>query len=164
MQSYQFPLPDAHGSLVAFLLQLGRKVGLAGPAAASDRMSRRHRMMLVVDERRACARERSNHAPGLIPPAASALSKPTYFGSFCSSLVAPRQGGHEQTLAHERERRRRDMRIAARLLNAQRHLNLEQQHRDRVRGYGLDDSEATTTIGARQRQIALLQRLGQIAE
>jgi len=133
-------------------------------AAVRDRISRRHRAMRVEDERRACARERGSQASGLIPPEVSAVSKPTYFGSFCSSLVATGNGSHEQTEVHDRERRARDTRIAARLLNAQRHLRLEQQHREHVRSCGLDDRQATTTIDARQRQVALLQRLAQIVE
>lgn len=92
MQSYEFPLPGAHGALVAFLLHLGRKIGLVAPTAVSDRTSRRHRMMRVVDERRAFARKRRSHAPGLIPPKVSGVSRPTYFGSFCPSLVASAKG------------------------------------------------------------------------
>lgn len=104
MQSYKFSLPGAHGALVAFLLHLGRKVGLVAPAAVSDRMSRRHLMMRVVDERRAFARKRRSHAPGLIPPAVSAVSGATYFGSFCPSLVATANGSHRQVAVHGDER------------------------------------------------------------
>jgi len=161
MQSYQFPLPGAHGSLVAFLFQLGRKIGLVAPAAADERASRRHRMMLAVDERRACARERACHSPGFSPPAVAAVSRPTYFGSFCSSLVAAGNGGHEQSVGHEDERGGSDMSIATRLLNAQRHLGLEQQLRERVRRSGFDDGDATTTVSARRRRIGLLRQLGQ---
>jgi hypothetical protein len=56
------------------------------------------------------------------------------------------------------------MRIAAHLLDARRQLRLEQQHREHARSCGLDDRRATTTIGARRRQVALWQRLGEIAE
>lgn len=164
MQSHQFPLADAHGSMGTFVLQLCQKIGLVPPAAARDRIRRRDRAMRVVDERRACAQERGSQASGLIPPEVSAVSKPTYFGSFCSSLVATGDGSHEQTDVHDSERRARDTRIAARLLNARRHLRLEQQHREHVRSCGLDDRQATTTIDARQREVALLQRLGQIVE
>lgn len=104
MQSYKFPLPGAPGALVTFLLHIGRKVGLVAPAAVSDRMSRRHLMMRVVDERRAFARKRRSHAPGLIPPAVSAVSGPTYFGSFCPSLVAPANGSHRQMAGNDDER------------------------------------------------------------
>lgn len=116
MQSYQFPLPSAHGSLVAFLLQFGRKIGLVAPAAVNDRTSRRHRMMLVVDERRVSARKRSSRSPGFGPPAVAAVSTPTYFGSFCSSLVAPRNGSHKRSVSHEGTGQ--DATVATRLLNA----------------------------------------------
>lgn len=101
MHSYRFPLPRAHGPLVAFLLQFGRKVGLVAAAAVDDRTNRRHRMMLAVDERCAYARVRRHHIPGLIPPAIAAVSRPTYFGSFCSSLVAWRVRPHEQPAKRE---------------------------------------------------------------
>lgn len=164
MQSHQFPLADAHGSMGTFVLQLCQKIGLMPPAAVSDRISPPSLVMRVVDERRACARVRGSQASGLIPPEVSAASKPTYFGSFCSSLVATGNGSHEQTEVHDSERRARDARIAARLLNVRRHLRLEQQHREHVRSCGLHDRQSTTTIDARQRQVALLQRLGQIVE
>ena len=85
MQSHQFPLADAHASMGWFLLQLCQKIGLVPAPAVRDRISRRHRAMRIVDERRAGVRERGSQASGLIPPEVSAVSKPTYFGSFCSS-------------------------------------------------------------------------------
>lgn len=162
MQSYQFPLPSAHGWLVAFLLRIGRKAGWVAPAAAGQHMSRRHRMMFAVDERHASGRGRNRHRPGSSPPAIAAASRATYFGSFCSSLVTMHDGGHEPSVSHQGERPRGNMDIVTRLRTAQRHLRLEQQHRERVRRCGLDDRDATTGVDARQRQIALLQRLGQI--
>lgn len=164
MQSYQFPLPGAHGSLVAFLLRLVRKAGLVAPARVDRRASRRHRMMLAVDQRRACARARGSHSPEFSPPAVAAVSNPTYFGAFCSSLVSSKNGSHKQFAGHRGERRGRAMLIATHLLNAQRHLGQEQQNRERVRGGGLDDGDATAKVRARQRQIALLRHLGQIGE
>ncbi|SEI91375.1 hypothetical protein SAMN04487997_2019 [Frateuria terrea] len=56
------------------------------------------------------------------------------------------------------------MLIATHLLNAQRHLGREQQHRERVRNGGLGDGDATAKVRARQRQIALLRHLGQTVE
>lgn len=165
MQSYQFPLPGAHGSLVAFLLRLFRKAGLAPPAREDcHRTSRRHRMMLAVDQRRACTRAPGSHSPEFSPPAVAAMSKPTYFGAFCSSLVSSKNGRHEQLAWQRGERRGRAMLIATRLLSAQRQLGQEQQHRERVRNGGLDDGDATAKVRARQRQIALLRHLGQTVE
>lgn len=164
MQSHTFPLADAHASIGRFLLQLCQKIGLVPAPAVRDRISRRHRAMRIVDERRGGVRERGSQASGLIPPEVSAVSKPTYFGSFCSSLVATENGNHEQTEVHDSERRARDTRIAARLPNAQQHLRPEQQHREHVRSCGLDGRQAMTRMDARQRQVALLQRLAQIVE
>lgn len=160
MPSYQFPLPDTHGWLVTWLVRLGRKAGLLAPAAATTRMNRRHRMMFAVDDRH--ARARGRHRPGFGPPVIAAVSQPTYFGAFCSALVAPGKRRHEQSARHAAERPARDTGLASRLLSAQRYLGLEQQHRERVRGCGLDDTDAATAVDARQRQIALLQRLGRI--
>lgn len=161
MQSYQFPLPGAHGSLVAFLLKLVRKAGLASPAQEDrHRTSRRHRMMLAVDQRRACTRAPGSHSPEFSPPAVAAMSKPT----FCSSLVSSKNGRHEQLAGQRGERRGRAMLIATRLLSAQRQLGQEQQHRELVRNGGLDDGDATAKVRARQRQIALLRHLGQTVE
>lgn len=149
MQSHQFPLAGAHASMGTFLLQLCQNIGLVPAVAVRDRISRRHRATRVVDERRACAQERGSQTSGLIPPEVSAVSKPTYFGSFCSSLVATGNGSHEQTEVHDSERRARDSGVAARLLNARLHLRLE-QHRKHARSCGLGERQATT-IDACQR-------------
>lgn len=153
MPCYRFPLPRVHGSLVAFLIRLGRAVGLVAPAAAEQQMSRRHRLMLAVDQRHAAERMQGGTASRFD------LSS---FAMACGTWHVDPPGNDRLGLPVSRkgERSMRDMEIAARLLIAQRQLKLEEQHGEHVRSYGLDDAAANANVVARRRQIALLRKLG----
>lgn len=156
MQCYRFPLPRAHGSLVAFLFRLGRAVGLVAPAAAEEQMSRRHRLMLAVDQRRAAERIHRGNKPrfGL-----SKLAMAYGMGDFDPSSVTTGHGSSEPSPEPTEGRSVRDMEIANRLSIAKRQLKLEEQHRERVRNNRLDDVVASASVMARRRQIALLCKL-----
>lgn len=86
MRSYQYPLRAPHGAIVQFLLMLCRRMRLLA-TPPSVQMSRRHRMMFAVDERRAHhTRTRAVPNNNFVPPAA-AVSEPTQFGPLCFAVA-----------------------------------------------------------------------------
>jgi hypothetical protein len=155
MLSYQYPLRAPHGAIVEFLFELCRRMG-SSAAPPPVQMSRRHRMMFVVDERRAHrARTRGVPDNDFVPPAAAAVSQPTQFGPLCFAVAT--HGG--SPLPADKRESARSRLIRHRVTAERSYLALERQYLARVRAIGLDDGDARGQVRARKRRIRLLREL-----
>lgn len=151
--TYHYPLRTPHSSVVARVLRLGRKLGfLASPPAIG--MSRRHRMMFAVDERRRHRRPAGYRGDDFVPPIA-AVSQPTEFGPLCFAVATMEATQLPTVLA----RSATEVRIDDLLKTEHAHLALDLRHRESVRSSGLSDEDATVRVRARERRIRLLDQL-----
>lgn len=150
--SYHFSPRAPHSAFVARLVRLGRDLGvLASPPAVE--MTRRHRMMFEVDERR--HRRLVGWRGGDLVPPVAAVSQPTQFGPLCFAVAT--MGAAKLPMVFARSAR--DEGIDALLRTEHAYLALDRRHRERVRSCGLNDADATCHIRARERRIRLLDRL-----